>query len=125
MIDLTPTFEEFARTYQPQRRVERRAVTFEQYAAQHGVMLPAPEDYGLVFVGVDIETRRTLGKRKAALARLIAADELRSAYERDVPATVEYVPMSMDTAAAQAQTRVAYKRLLRSMGVDPKSEGWE
>lgn len=120
-----PTFEEFARTYRPQRRVERRAVTFEQYAAQRGVVLPTPDDYGLVVFGTGIETARTNGKRKAALARINTAHELRAAYERDIPATVEYMPMHPDTEAAQAQTRVAYKRLLRSMGIVPEGSARE
>ena len=116
-----PTFEEFSATYTTIDE-QGRAKSFQQYVKERGEAPIGEIDYGLlIFGGMDkYLTAAKRGQRQTMLKREARQRSLYNDYKRNVPMVSSQRTADFTRQQDQAARRVAYRRLVRSMGGAPQ-----
>lgn len=117
------TFEDFASTFTPMTTTTTREISFEQWARQTGSPMARLENViddlaRAAFAALIPGTGRESGLANTARQRIAAYSEAHARYEAEVP-TISTSAPTPPGERADAQTRVAYKRYLRSLESEP------
>lgn len=99
-------------------RVQYSRITFEQWCAQNGHVIPknANRIEAMLDLAFLPSTKAQRGKAGGIIARGIEKERLYAQYEANCPVTPQTIHISPESPLYEAHARVAYKRYLRGTG---------